>query len=70
MSTTQKDGSLADDMLDGAEEIAAFLGETPRGVYHLAATKRLPVLRFGRRIKARKSTILAYLTRLENGEAA
>ena len=46
---------LADDLLDGGAEIAAFLGVNKREVYHLAKTKRLPIGRWGRKLIAFRS---------------
>lgn len=52
--------ALADDLLEGAAEIAAFMfgdpGKTGK-VYHLARTSRLPFFRVGSRVCARKSTL-------------
>jgi hypothetical protein len=52
---------LADDLLEGASEIAAFLGKSPRQVYHLTQTRRLPVFRLGSILCARKSRIVAWI---------
>ena len=43
---------LADDLLNGATEIAEFLGTNAREVYHLHKTKRLPIGRLGRKLIA------------------
>ena len=48
---------LADDLLNGANEIADFLGTNAREVYHLAATKRLPIGRLGRKLIASKNQL-------------
>ena len=53
--------TLADDLLDGTEEIAEFLlgnaqkKKKRRRVYHLAATGQLPLARMGSRLIGRKS---------------
>jgi hypothetical protein len=48
---------LGDDLLSGGNEIAAFLGMPLREVYHLAATKRLPIGRLGRKLIASRSQL-------------
>ena len=55
----------ADDLLHGAHEIAAFLGEKPRRIHYLAERGELPAFRVGRLLYARKSTILRWLEALE-----
>lgn len=54
---------LADDLLTGADEIAAFLGAkfTERKVYHLAEQGSIPVFRLpgARTLHARKSQLRA-----------
>lgn len=57
-------GSIAGDILYGADEIAAFLygsKDDRRTVYHLARTKRIPHFRVGMSICARKSVLLAWI---------
>lgn len=49
--------NLANDLLDGASEIAIYLGRPRRTVYWMIASGFLPVTRAGRRIYARKSEI-------------
>ena len=46
---------LGDDLLNGAAEIAEFLGTNVREVYHLAKTKRLPIGRLGRKLIASRA---------------
>jgi hypothetical protein len=48
---------LADDLLNGAAEIADFLGTNVREVYHLAKTKRLPIGRLGKKLIASRSKL-------------
>jgi hypothetical protein len=48
---------LADDLLDGGAEIAAFLGCNTREVYHLHKTGRLPIGRLGRKLIASRSQL-------------
>jgi hypothetical protein len=60
---------LADDMLRGADEIAAFIfGErgSRRKVYYLAECARLPVFRLGSVLCARKSVLLRWISGQEN----
>ena len=57
--------ALAQDLLRGAEEIAAFLfGDKSqrRKVYHLAGTSRLPVFRLGSVLCARRSVLMAWIS--------
>jgi hypothetical protein len=69
--------TLADDLLEGAGEIARFMfgdnnAKSRRRVYHLAAADRndrLPVFRMGNQIFARKSTLLRSITEREAGAA-
>lgn len=60
--------ALAQDLLRGAEEIAAFLfGDKTqrRKVYHLAETSRLPVFRLGSVLCARRSVLMAWISEQE-----
>jgi hypothetical protein len=57
--------TIADDMLEGAEAIAAFLGFKRRQVFHIVKEGRLPVFHLGNKIFARKSTLVAHLAALE-----
>lgn len=61
---TEQDPEFANDMLRGAEEIAAFLFGDPtmrRKVYHLIATTRLPYFKLGSMICMRKSVLLRWI---------
>lgn len=49
--------TLADDLLTGANAIAAYIGCNRRRVYHLAATGYLPIARVGNLLVARKSEL-------------
>lgn len=65
MDTTN---NLADDMLEGAEAIAAFIwGDKAkkRRIYYLADTKQLPVFRLGDHLHARKSQLRAFIAQKE-----
>jgi len=59
---------IADDLLEGAEEIARFLFGSPdkrRRVYHLATRSDLPLFRLGEVICGRRSTLLAWIAQQE-----
>lgn len=61
-------GTLAPDLLRGAEEIAAFLygsGRERRNVYHLVETASLPHFRLGNLVCARRTTLLAWIENQE-----
>jgi hypothetical protein len=61
---------LADDLLRGADEIAAFIfGKTRsnrRKIYYLAETSRLPVFRLGAVLCARRSVLLGWISGQES----
>jgi hypothetical protein len=55
---------LADDMLRGAGEIAAFIygdRERRRKIYYLVECSRLPVFRLGSVLCARKTVLLSWI---------
>lgn len=62
---------VADDILYGADAIAAFLfgddAKHRRKVYHLAATNGLPTFNLGAIVCARKSTLLEWIKAQEAG---
>ena len=67
MKTLEND-SFADDLLEGAEEIARFMFGSEgkrRRVYHLAARSNLPLFRLGDVICGRRSTLLAWIAEQE-----
>ena len=63
---------LTDDMLKGADAIAAFLGESKERVYRLLKNdaEQLGAFRMGGRWYLRKSTFLKRLEAFENGQGA
>ena len=63
MDNSQPD--LADDLLDGVPEIAAFTGYSERRVYYLAEKKLLPLFKVGDRWTGRKSTLRKHYSNLE-----
>ncbi len=61
---TEGQETLFDDLLVGAEAIAAYLYGNQRHrrkIYHLAQTRRLPVFKLGSKLCARRSTLLAWI---------
>lgn len=50
---------LGDDLLDGANAAATYLGIKPRVIYHMTEAGHLPVIRKGRRLYFRKSELEA-----------
>jgi hypothetical protein len=67
------DDDLKNDVLNGAEAIAAFLNQTERRIYHLLETGKLPAFKLGdRKWQARKSSLRRHIEALEaksGGEA-
>ncbi|MEZ2144928.1 hypothetical protein AAE026_21950 [Bradyrhizobium sp. DN5] len=64
----RENNCVADDLLEGAEEIARFMFGSPakrRRVYHLAAHSDLPVFRLGEIICARRSTLRTWIAEQE-----
>lgn len=51
--------TLGDDLLAGGNAAAAFMGVTPRAIYHMTAAGQLPVIRKGKRLYYRKSELEA-----------
>jgi hypothetical protein len=66
MGATAKN-PLSDDLLEGADAIAAFLDWKPRKVRHLAAQGAMPVFRLGdgQILNARKSTLVRWINDLD-----
>ncbi|WP_077962403.1 helix-turn-helix domain-containing protein [Ensifer adhaerens] len=62
--------NVSADILKGAEEIAAFLGEDSRAIYYALSKGRLPHFRVGQNIRARKSTLLAWIAEQEQSARA
>lgn len=63
-----EDPPLADDVLEGAAEIAAFLwgpGTPPRKVYRAVELKQLPVFTIGARLHARRSRLMRFIREQE-----
>jgi hypothetical protein len=51
------ESTLADDLLIGAEAIAAELGVTEAAVYHIHREKRLPIGKLGKNLIAFRSKL-------------
>lgn len=64
-SLDEANDNFADDVLKGAEEIAAFLGEKPRAVFYAISKGRLPHYRIGESIRARKSALRQWIAEQE-----
>jgi excisionase family DNA binding protein len=63
MSITEAE--FSHDLLDGAAEIAAFLGLSRRRVYHLVGTSNFPAFRMGAKICARRSVLRGWVEEQE-----
>jgi excisionase family DNA binding protein len=61
---------LADDLLDGADEISRFTGWSKRRVFYLLEKGQLPGFKVGNKWCARRSTLTEHIQKLERGEAA
>jgi hypothetical protein len=62
---------LADDLLNGAGEIGAFLKKTPRQTYYLLENRLIPAFKFGdKNWQARKSTLKRHVESLEAAAVA
>ena len=59
---------LADDLLEGADAIATFMGWNRRRVYYAAERKLIPIFRMGDHLTARKSTLLQHVADLEQAQ--
>ena len=73
MDATDKEAeeqTLADDLLNGAAEIAAFLGTNVREVYLLNQTGRLPIGRLGRKLIGSKRIITRHVVKIARGSSA
>jgi hypothetical protein len=58
------DSTFADDLLEGADAIAAFVyGDKTRRrkIYHLASIQAIPTFNLGAIVCARKSTLLQWI---------
>ncbi len=63
--------TLAEDLLTGAVQIAAFVGVEPRRAFYLLERGHLPAFKIGAKWHARKSTLRAHFAKLDaNGSTA
>ena len=60
-----QENDLADDLLEGADEIGDFMDWKPRRVFYVAERKLMPIFRIGKRLVARKSTLRRHVEGLE-----
>ena len=58
--------NLSNDLLRGADAIAAFLGFPRRAIYHSVSKGHLPSFRIGETVCARKSTLTAWIADQES----
>jgi hypothetical protein len=56
---------LAEDLMIGAEPIAAWLGVSARQLFYMHETKKLPLFKIGGRLAGRKSTLMQFIEELE-----
>ncbi|MDX3976711.1 helix-turn-helix domain-containing protein [Shinella sp.] len=67
---TPANDNIAADILKGADEIAEFLGEDVRAIFYAIGKGRIPHFRVGQNIRARKSTLTAWIAGQESGARA
>ena len=60
-----QENDLADDLLEGADAIATFMGWNRRRVYYAAERKLIPIFHMGDHLAARKSTLRRHVENLE-----
>ncbi len=61
--------NISNDLLRGADAIAAFLGFPRRAIYHAVSKGHLPSFRIGETVCARKSTLTAWIAEQERKAA-
>ena len=69
MSMGMPDENLSDDLLEGADAIAAYLYGSPekrRKVYHLSRSSKIPLFRLGSMLCARRSRLKAWIKEQED----
>lgn len=60
-SPAVENSRIADDLLSGAKEIAAFVGKPCRSIYQMAERGHIPTFKVGGTLYARKSELMARL---------
>ena len=63
----QNEYRIGDDLIAGGPAIAAELGESTRRAYYLLEAGLLPGFRIGRRWYVRRTSLVAFIDRLERG---
>jgi hypothetical protein len=69
-NSTASIDTIADDVLYGAQAIAAYLNWPVRRIYHFAAQGHLPVVKVGPHLVARKHELDRRLSAVTSGEAS
>jgi hypothetical protein len=59
---------LSDDLMRGIPAIAEFLGKSPKEVYNQAKRGHWPLFKVGDVWHGRRTTLIAHIRKLENGE--
>lgn len=67
---TPANDNIAADILKGADEIADYLGEDVRAIFYAIKKGRIPHFRVGQNIRARKSTLTAWIAQQESAAEA
>lgn len=57
--------TLDHDMLEGVEQIAAYLNKSPRKTYYLCETKQIPAFKMGGKWHLRPSAFIKHVERRE-----
>ena len=68
MTFDTSQGSIGEDLLRGADQIAAFLlgdAKQRRRIYHMVESQQLPVFRLGSVVCARRSVLLDWIATQE-----
>jgi len=67
-SSSQEDVTIADDILQGADAIAEFLGVTPRRAKYLIERRLIPCGKLGGRCLASRERLTEHLRGIAAGE--
>jgi len=62
--------NMAPDVLKGADEIADFLGENRRAVFYAISKGKIPHYRIGQNLRARRSTLIEWMSTQEAASRA
>lgn len=55
------------DLLYGVEAIARYLNMTTAQVYHLHGDRKMPTFKMGKKVCARKASLITWLEAMEKG---